>query len=78
MPTEFQCEDLQYCIPKEFYCDGSHNKFNEANGTNFSPMEMNAEKHGGDTIYVCRCGQSGKRKQGSPACDGTHRRLAAK
>ncbi len=34
------------------FCDGTHNAYNKAHGTNFTPFRAEAKEYGSDTIYV--------------------------
>jgi len=56
-----------------FYFDKA---YNAAHGTTITPIKVDQESAGKDTIYVCGCGQSKKRASGeSYACDGSHKAL---
>lgn len=51
------------------FCDGSHNGYNIANGTNFEPLVFTAAET--KTVWLCGCKQSNN----LPFCDGTHANL---
>eukprot|EP01133_Synstelium_polycarpum_P006720 gene6720-7813_t len=55
------------------YCDGSHKEVNKVNGTEFSPLKVEAKE--GETVWVCRCGYS--KNTDGPFCDGSHNKLKA-
>lgn len=61
------------------FCDGTHNAYNKAHNTKFTPFRAEAKEYGNDTIYVCMCGLSKRRNvDGVPECDGSHRAGPAK
>lgn len=53
------------------FCDGSHKKFNEANKTNFTPVEYINKEADDQFVSFCTC----KRTKGQPFCDGSHNDL---
>ena len=56
------------------YCDGAHKAYNAEHGTSITPMKVDKESTGKDTVYVCACGHAQGRPE-NPFCDGTHRRV---
>mmetsp|Transcript_32646 Transcript_32646/g.44829 ORF Transcript_32646/g.44829 Transcript_32646/m.44829 type:complete len:119 (-) Transcript_32646:44-400(-) len=53
------------------WCDGSHKKYNEANGTKVAPRQVKNEDNEEKKLSICVCAHSKNR----PFCDGTHRKV---
>ena len=51
-------------------CDGSHKAYNEANGTSFKSLVVEAVEEE-KTLWLCTCSHSKNR----PYCDGSHSKV---